>query len=148
MGKFDLNYNVCDNEGNTYLHYAIFRENSDLCKLLLHTMSDEFINKQNDAGKNVLHYAISGNLDLCKILLNKMSPDSVNEIDNKGNTLLHNVLLKNYSWSDTYVLEVFEFFLPKMSKEAINAVNKNGQTLLHLAIDEDCPNIVELLMNN
>lgn len=148
MNKFDLDYNSCDNEGNTYLHNAAAVCMTDVCKLLLHTMSNEFINKQNNKGLTALHYALcrdDEDLEICKILLPKMSPEIINIIDEEGNTLLH-YLLKNNGWF-TNILEKFKFIFNKMNKETINTTNKKGESILHVALDNGYKGIVEFLIN-
>ncbi len=149
MNKFDLDYNSCDNEGNTYLHNAASAGMEDVCKLLLHTMSNEFINKQNNKGLTALHYALlrdDTELEICKILLSKMSPEIINIIDEEGNTLLH-YLLKTNRWFDD-VPEKFKFIFNKMNKETINSTNKKGESILHLAIDGRYTKVVEFIINN
>ena len=65
MIKKDMvnDYCVCDDEGNTVLHYAVINNDEDFIINLLESEKDKkkLINKQNNDGNTILHLAVKQN---------------------------------------------------------------------------------------
>ncbi|XP_077294098.1 uncharacterized protein LOC143916740 [Arctopsyche grandis] len=149
------NPNVCDENGQTLLHWATENGEVDLCRKLLEHGADS--NTGDINGFKPLHYAMkNGKEDLCKILLTNGADAKV--VDKNGQSLIHwavgngktnlcRLLLEHKADSnaaDANGLGPLHYGI-KNGKEDVcrlllekgaspNATDQNGQSLLHWAV--------------
>lgn len=121
--------NTIDGEGNTVLHYAV-ATNSNIFNVISKNpnLNKELYNRQNNSGKNILHYACFANQIEIKEIVSRMNPLDVTKADDTGNTPLHYATQANNS-------QAFEIICGKISsvhksdsiKNIIDIAAKNTQ---------------------
>ncbi len=138
-----IDVNTQDATGNTALHYAIFREDRKLIKLLLNHGADEDIKNNNDQDCIDISYKISPR----KKIGVEISPDnyfclnliSKNELitDPNPNPLMSAIA------TDQPLTEIQKILDSGID---VNAQDATGNTALHYAIFYNDNNLVELLL--
>ena len=126
------------NDGITALHYAAYRGNIPLFKLL--KTNGASVDSLTGLGKNVIHMAAEGNQPSMIIYLISEEHQSSGSVDENGSTPLH--------WACYSGAEESVNFLLNLNAD-INAQDKEKLTPLHLAVSEKKENIVlKLLQKN
>jgi ankyrin repeat protein len=128
------------NTGNyfkdTPLHIAAERNYPEIIELLLENCANPCA--ENIVGQTPLDLAKQkGNMGIFKTLLIRY----LNFIDLQGRTKLHILTFCNY------IKEVQSLLETKQRKQDINEGNYFGNTPLHIAVEENHPDIVVLLLN-
>ncbi len=109
--------------GYTALHYAAFRGNLEIIKILIENGADH--TAKNTRGLNILHIAAQGDQPEVLIYFKEKYGMDINETDNNGSTPLH--------WACFMSSEVcVDFLLSWIDK--VNVKESMGYTPLHLAI--------------
>ena len=119
----------------TCLHFAVFRGNIKIAKMLIEIGADlQSVNKQ---GLSVMHLAAQGDQALLLAHFKELHGLSVEETDSKGGTPLH--------WAAYLGSEAATSILLSW-KPPINYKDSDGQTPLHLATISYNARIVRLLL--
>jgi ankyrin repeat protein len=121
--KYFLN-KKCSN-GYTALHYAAFRGNIDIIKLIIENGGDYL--EKNTRGLNLLHVAAQGDQPEILIYFKDKYKMDILERDFNGSTPLHWACFMS---SDTCV----DFILTWINREDVNIQEAMGYSPLHLAI--------------
>lgn len=116
--------NAKSNKGFTALHYAAYRENIKIIKLLLENGAD--LHCKNNAGLNVLHMAAQGNKIKSMYFFLKEYGLDINSIDHNGCTPLH--------WACYFNSEKIVKFILITNNSEVNSLNNDRFTPLHLAV--------------
>ena len=147
--------NTSNDQGVTPLHYASFRGEVPIIKLLIENGAD--INKLTNRQLNVIHYSAQGNkpnaLMYFYILFkeNKDLKDKshlILEKDGGGSTSLHWAV---YSLAEDYLLyllnlDIFDSFIKKQN--FVNQLDNQGYSALHLSVSSKSPRIAMKLLQN
>ena len=123
------------NEGITALHYAAYKGNITIAKLLIE--NGAIVEMVTNRGKNVMHLAAEGNQPSMMYYFISYHAQDIFSIDDYGSTPLHWAC---YSGSEESVL-----FLISL-KANINAKDKEGITPLNLAVSSKREKIVLILL--
>ena len=127
--------NFKSNIGYTPLHYASYRGNNDVIKLLINNGAN--IERKNDEGLNVLHMAVQGNRTASLIyFVEKYNLDYM-LTDNIGSTPLH--------WASYVGSEECVLYLITLNPD-LNKQDNEGLTPLHLAVSSDRTKIIKKLL--
>ena len=110
-------------EGITALHYAAYKGNVEIAKLLI--LNGANSDAASNRGKNVMHLAAEGNQPSMMIYFMSYENQDIFSIDDCGSTPLHWAC---YSGAEEAVL-----FLLSLNAN-INAKDKEGLTPLHLSV--------------
>lgn len=117
--------NSKSNKGFTALHYASYRGNIKIIKLLLENGADIYC--KNKAGLNVMHMAAQGNKINSMYFFLKQYGLDINSNDHNGCTPLH--------WACYFNSEkVVKFILLTTNNLDVNSLNNDKFTPLHLAV--------------
>ena len=146
--KLKIFINQENDQGVTAIHYASFRGEVQIIKLLIENGAE--INKKTKRGLNVIHYAAQGNKSssLMYFYRNHLEKLNFKEVDNGGSTPLH---WASYSSSVEVLLYILNLniFDDEFDKENfINNQDKEGFTSLHLAILSKSLKVVMKLLQN
>lgn len=135
--EFDVDVAKPTDTGDSLLHIAISRGNSQIVKALL--QHGAIVNAVTSYGESCLHQASSrGLLDVVKVLLEK-GADVEAKMPRSEETSLHTAVRGGHT-------EVVENLLQHGAK--INRVNKHKETTLHLAVECEAPMcLVDLLID-
>ena len=114
----------CSN-GYTALHYAAFRGNIDIIKIIIENGGNYL--EKNTRGLNLLHVAAQGDQPDILIYFKDKYKMNILEKDFNGSTPLHWACFMS---SDTCV----DFILTWIKREDVNIKEAMGYTPLHLAI--------------
>lgn len=128
--------NMKSNNGYTSLHYAAFRGNIDVIKLLIENGAN--IDICNNEGLNVLHLAAQGNKTSILIYFIEKYHLDFMKIDNIGSTPLH--------WASYVGSEESFLYLLTLNPD-INKQDIEGLTPLHLAVTSDRTRIIKKLLH-
>ena len=123
------------NEGITALHYAAYKGNITIAKLLIE--NGAIVEMVTNRGKNVMHLAAEGNQPSMMYYFISYHAQDIFSIDDYGSTPLHWAC---YSGAEESVL-----FLISL-KANINAKDKEGITPLNLAVSSKREKIVLILL--
>ena len=121
----------------TPLHYASFRGNMKIIKLLISNHAD--INALSLNGLNMLHKAAQGNKPSAIIYFNKKYNMDLNSTDNDNLNALH---LATISGMDNSVIYLLSLGIDP------NIQDVNGNTALHYAVKYNHSRIVKKLLQN
>ena len=147
--------NTPNDQGVTPLHYASFRGEVQIIKLLIENGAD--ITKLTNRQLNVIHYSAQGNKPnslMFFYLLFKENKDLENnsnlilEKDGGGSTSLHWAV---YSLAEDYLLfllnlDIFDSFIKKQN--FVNQLDNQGYSALHLSVSSKSPRIAMKLLQN
>ena len=149
------------NEENTKgicpIHYASFRGNIDIIKLLIENGAD--ITKKTQKNLNIIHYCAQGNMPnslmyfYLKFRENKVTKKKIKyklilEKDLADSTILHWAV---YSVAEDFLLYLINLNIFDSEQEKLNFINmqdKNGFTALHLCIISKSSRIALKLLQN
>ena len=123
------------NEGLTALHYAAYKGNIDIAKLLI--SNGAHIQTTTNRGKNVMHLAAEGNQPTIMMYFIFHEAQDIHSIDEFGSTPLH--------WACYAGAEDSVLFLLSM-KVDIDRTDKEGLTPLHVATTSNKDKIVLRLL--
>jgi ankyrin repeat protein len=156
--KYNFNYNIKDNEDNTYLHYAITKKNINIIKLLLNKKINYNIRNKN--GYTAINLAISYELtEIVEILLQNNVDLSIkddiyqitpllNAFYNNNINIIKLLMNHNVDYNDQdnkgnsilfYIiynknLELYNMFINKVN---LNLVNVDGDNILSYLLKSD-----------
>lgn len=165
-------YNELDSNGETPLHWAVFRGTYHIVEALVKMMKEQHINidPKSKYGITPLHMALIKQDKNTVQLLYEAGAD-INELDNEGNSIVHmicafgdlkwlryiikhfhvNCYQKNNKGDTPFMIailngryDIVEFFIDKIPN--LNWKNKFGQSPLHAAVFANQIKIVELLL--
>jgi palmitoyltransferase len=128
--------NLQSQSGYTSLHYAAFRGNIDVIKMLIENGAT--IDICNNEGLNVLHLAAQGNKTSVLIYFIEKYKLDYMKIDNIGSTPLH--------WASYVGSEESFLYLLTLNPD-INKQDVEGLTPLHLAVTSDRTRIIKKLLH-
>ena len=123
------------NEGITALHYAAYKGNITIAKLLIE--NGAVVEMVTNRGKNVMHLAAEGNQPSIMYYFIAYQAQDIISIDDYGSTPLH--------WACYAGAEEAVLFLLSL-KANIDAKDKEGITPLNLAVQSKREKIVKLLL--
>ena len=123
------------NEGITALHYAAYKGNITIAKLLIE--NGGVVEMVTNRGKNVMHLAAEGNQPSIMYYFIAYQAQDIISIDDYGSTPLH--------WACYAGAEEAVLFLLSL-KANIDAKDKEGITPLNLAVQSKREKIVKLLL--
>ena len=123
------------NEGITALHYAAYKGNITIAKLLIE--NGAVVEMVTNRGKNVMHLAAEGNQPSIMYYFIAYQAQEIISIDGYGSTPLH--------WACYAGAEEAVLFLLSL-KANIDAKDKEGITPLNLAVQSKREKIVKLLL--
>ena len=123
------------NEGITALHYAAYKGNITIAKLLIE--NGAVVEMVTNRGKNVMHLAAEGNQPSIMYYFIAYQAQDIIAIDDYGSTPLH--------WACYAGAEEAVLFLLSL-KANIDAKDKEGITPLNLAVQSKREKIVKLLL--
>lgn len=123
------------NEGITALHYAAYKGNITIAKLLI--QNGAVVEMVTNRGKNVMHLAAEGNQPSIMYYFIAYQAQDIISIDDYGSTPLH--------WACYAGAEEAVLFLLSL-KANIDAKDKEGITPLNLAVQSKREKIVKLLL--
>ena len=147
--------NASNEQGVTPIHYASFRGEVQIIKLLIENGAD--INKKTNRNLNVIHYSAQGNkpnvLIYFYLLLKEKTEESnkydlILEKDGGGSTSLHWAV---YSLAEDYLLYLINLDIFDSVEEKINYINQldsQGLSALHLSVSSKSPRITIKLLQN
>ena len=147
--------NASNEQGVTPIHYASFRGEVQIIKLLLENGAD--INKKTNRNLNVIHYSAQGNkpnvLIFFYLFLKEKTEESnkydlILEKDGGGSTSLHWAV---YSLAEDYLLYLINLDIFNSVEEKINYINQldsQGLSALHLSVSSKSPRITIKLLQN
>ena len=127
--------NIKADNGFTALHYAAFRGNIKVIKLLISYGAD--LNIKNDNGLNVMHLASQGNQTSAIVYFFEYHGFQLDCTDYANSTPLH---WASYSGS----CEAFDYLISQGVD--LNAIDKDGSTPLHLAAISEKKKIISKLI--
>ena len=127
--KFKLWINFKSTQGYSALHYASYRGNIEIIKLLIENGAD--VDVTNLLGINVLHMASQGNEPNSIVYFVEKHKLKLNKKDDSGSTPLHWAC---YSGSE----DVLNFILAYKDND-LNIQDKEGYTPLHLSVLSGIP---------
>lgn len=122
--------------GYTSLHYAAFRGNMDVIKLLIE--NGAVIDTSNNEGLNVLHLGAQGNRTSVLIYFVEKYNLDIMKTDNIGSTPLH--------WASYVGSEDCLIYILTLNPD-INKQDIEGLTPLHLAVTSDRSRIIKKLLH-
>lgn len=136
-----FNVNVCDNLGNTILHYVIENFNSNKFKDILDTLLSKgaLVDLKNKCGHSPVFIACKNKCNGLVLMLLKLSQDLSSVLDFRddyNNSLLHVVLYNFITGYEQNSLEATCEIVKILMKTgaAIDLRNHSGEMPLHLAI--------------
>jgi ankyrin repeat protein len=115
--------NMQSEQGYTALHYASYRGNIDVIKILIESGAN--LNITNKRGLNVFHMSAQGNQPTSLVYFREKYNFDLHSIDDMGSTALHWAC---YTGSENAVIFILSYS-PKL-----NIQDKEGFTALHLAV--------------
>ena len=124
-----------DGDSQTALHYASFRGNIKLIKLLISNFAE--INALTNTGYNMIHKAAMGNKPSAIIFFNKKYNINLEDTDENKMNALHLAVRNN--------MENSVIFLLSLGLDP-NLRDKDGCTALHYAVKKAQPRIVKKLL--
>ena len=122
-------------DNQTALHYASFRGNIKIIKLLIENFAD--INAITTKGYNMLHKAAQGNKPSAIVYYYKKYGMS---LESKDENLMNSLHLAAYSGMEDSVIYLLSLGINP------NLRDKNGETALHLAVKKNQKRIVKKLL--
>jgi hypothetical protein len=139
-----INWNCCEEEGNTALHIAAQEGNLSIVEYLLHKNAN--CNAQTYYAGNPyyqdmtpLHYAVKNHhLDIVQCLLNNGCDPNIHDFF--GDLPLHYV-----APGEKGNQEIFETLITAGTN--IDSIDKNGKTMLYKAVENDWIDAVEYLLS-
>ena len=137
---------LCDGHDNNILHFAVMSGNNALVSEIA-SNSRSLQKDENKDGVTPLQLAAQlGNAKMVEGLL----PDSWKVGNTRVETVLHAVMQPLHKLIDNVDERVAIVNLvlerSKDKKATVNACDRNGNTPLHLACRQDCPKLVEVLL--
>ncbi|CAF3799543.1 unnamed protein product [Rotaria socialis] len=126
--QHSLDINLCDERGNTFLHYLVAKKSVDYENYIIKLIeaSADF-NQQNRLGRTPFLEALEQkNFDLIDAFFRHIEFTNINVVDSLSNTALH--YCKYLDKNDIYEA-VF-----RSNPSSLNAQNRDGQTPLHDAV--------------
>lgn len=137
QNDFTIFLNNRNDKGLSALHWASYRGNINIIKLLTDEKADHKI--QDDNGLNVMHFAAQGNKINALFFFNYHYNLSYETVDNMNYTVFHWAV-----YSESY--KVIEFLISQ--KVNINLQDNDGSTPLHIAVIKQNVRIVTKLLRN
>lgn len=127
--KYNTNFNIKDNEGNTSLHIAIKMKNIDIInKIINQIKKTPTINLQNNIGETPLHIACNYELfDVIKLLLDNGSNVDIKDYNNQITPLMYSIILNN---------NIIAEYLINYDAN-VNIQDVSGNTSIHYSIIEN-----------
>lgn len=155
--KLNQFVNAENNKGICPIHYASFKGNIDILKLLIENGAD--IEKKTQKNLNVIHYCAQGNnpnslmyfylkFHKDKNTIKRTKYKLILEKDGAGSTSLHWAV---YSAAEDFILYLLHLDIFDNEQEKLNFINlpdKNGFTALHLCITSKSHRIALKLLQN
>ena len=155
--KLNQFVNAENSKGICPIHYASFRGNIDIIKLLIENGAD--ITKKTEKKLNIFHYCAQGNMpnSLMFFYLKFQENKNVNkktkyklifEKDVSGSTVLHWAV---YSVAEDFLLYLINLDIFDDEQDKLNFINtqdKNGFTALHLCVTSKSSRIALKLLQN
>ena len=145
--------NETNKQGVAAIHYASFRGNIKIIKLLVENGANIYLKTQRQL--NIIHYACQGNRpnSLMYFYLqflenNKEGFDLIKEQDSGGSTPLHWAAYSNAEDVLLYLINLDIFENEEERKNFIDKKDKQGYTALHLSITSKSVRIVMKLLQN
>ena len=140
--------NKKNEQGVTALHYASFRGNIQIIKLLVENGAK--IDITTNRGLNVIHYAAQGNRSssLMYFFNNHKNKLDFKVADNGGSTSLHWASYSSSVEVLLYILNLKIFDDEKDKENFINTRDKQGFTALHLAVLSKSMKVILKLLQN
>ena len=148
--------NAPNDQGICPIHYASFRGDVEIIKLLIENGAD--ITKTTNRKLNVIHYCAQGNkpnsLMFFYFKLKRENTNSteqyklITDIDEGGSTPLHWAV---YSLAEDFLLYLIKLDIFKSEEERFNFLNQKDEqeyTPLHLCISSKSPRIAMKLLQN
>ena len=134
-----------DAHGQTALHWAADRGSKEDCESLCSLMSAEQVYYQmNGRLQTALHFAVHANRpELVEILLSRddVREELVGIQDAYGQTALHAATVPRID------IKIFKALCNSMSPEQLLLTKHHDHTALHLAVHENRPELVEILLS-
>ena len=127
--------NLQDLDGNTAIHYAAYRGNMDIVKLLIKYGAD--YQKKNNSGLNVMHMAAQGDRPNILIYFKDKYNMDINQKDFNGSTPLH--------WACHLGSEKAVTFILSWTDD-IDIQDTKGKTALYLAVQATRVKIIQKLI--
>ena len=155
--KLNQFVNAENNKGICPIHYASFKGNIDILKLLIENGAD--IEKKTHKNLNVIHYCAQGNnpnslmyfylkFHKDRNIIKRTKYSLILEKDGAGSTSLHWAV---YSAAEDFILYLLNLDIFDNEQEKLNFINlpdKNGFTPLHLCITSKSHRIALKLLQN
>ena len=137
--------------GVTAIHYAAFRGNVKIIKLLIENGAD--INIKTKRQLNIIHYCAQGNKpsSLMYFYLELMKTNNyqlIKDQDSGGSTPLHWAAYTNSEDALLYLIKLDIFKDEKEKQNYIDQQDDQGYTPLHLAVSSKSSRIVMKLLQN
>ena len=123
---------ITDDDNLTALHYAAFRGNMKLIRLLIENYADP--KAVSGKGFNMVHKAAQGNKPTAILYFNKVHNINLETRSSNGMTALHLATFDGMENSVIYLL---------FMKVNVNAVDNKGNTPLHYAVQKELVRITK-----
>ena len=145
--------NEKNKQGVTAIHYASFRGNIKIIKLLVENGADLYL--KTFRGLNIIHYACQGNRPNSLMYFyikfmenNKKGFELIKEHDSGGSTPLHWAAYSNAEDVLLYLINLDIFENEEERKQFIDKQDNQGYTALHLSITSKSVRIAMKLLQN
>ena len=140
INKYDINYNIQDIYGRTYLHFFVIYDMLNILENILTTNKNINYNINTIKGYTILHLVLISYEkydDLKNLLKILIKNTNLNIQDNDGNTCLF-YLIKLNIWED-YINEILEkkldIYIYNNNNELIYDLIKNNKKFINLLVD-------------
>ena len=140
-----------NDQGITALHYASFRGNVKIIRLLIENGANIYIRTKRLL--NVIHYSAQGNrpsslMFFYLIFKEKNDYSLITEVDSGGSTPLHWAAYSNAEDALLYLINLDFFKTEEEKRNFMNIQDYQGFTPLHLSVNSKSKRIVMKLLQN